>query len=76
MAGISKEQIEVTVESKLHPYNAIKFGSVLANVREKIIFLIQKEAGKKWTIQLVRGTKEDLLKAIKMATGVTMPNED
>jgi len=47
MAGISKEQIEVTVESKLHPYNAIKFGSVLANVREKIIFLIQKEAGKK-----------------------------
>lgn len=66
-----KLQQTVIVESNLHPYSAIQLGAVLANVRNNIAFLIEKTGRGKWKVKLVQGTREDLLKAIEKAKGVT-----
>ncbi|MBN2096810.1 hypothetical protein JW752_05475 [Candidatus Peregrinibacteria bacterium] len=69
------EREKVVVQSGLYPYEAIRLGAVFANVREHIVFLIDKGAKKdQWKITLVRGTREDLLKAIEKARGVTLVN--
>ncbi len=68
----STNQNEVIVESNLHPYDAIKFGAALANVRNSIVFLVKRASeSRQWRINLVSGTREDLLKAIEKAKGVT-----
>jgi hypothetical protein len=72
----SPQEDFIIIESNVTPIQALELATRVANVRQKIDYVLERLGQKRWRVKLTNGTKEDLQKAIALARGVKIVEKE